>query len=258
MSASRTPVSWRSDGPPRHLLPEPDALALADVPLLLQVLRVRHAQGAPARAGRGRADPRRRAQAPREGAAGAHGRGARPPSGRPEAAERARLRGLHRLRGVGVRAGARARAAAAHQPRRAQPRGARPAARGHRLPGADARVGQPGSRRPPGLADQAPGAAAGDDPRRRRAADPVHERDPRRHRRVRGGPDGVAGGARRLRPHPGGHPPELRPAPPLLRRGAGRHRDRRGRGLLAHGDRIRRRAGARPARRGRTRSRSPT
>ena len=31
----------------------------------------------------------------------------------------------------------------------------------------------------------------------RRAEDPVHERDPGRHRRVRGGPDGVAGGARR-------------------------------------------------------------
>ena len=48
---------------------------------------------------------------------------------------------------------------------------------------------------------------------RRRAEDPVHERDPGRHRRVRGGPDGVARGARRLRPHPGDHPPELRPAP---------------------------------------------
>ena len=37
-----------------------------------------------------------------------------------------------------------------------------------------------------------------------------------------------------LRPHPGGHPPELRPAPALLRPGAGR--DRRGglAGVLAH------------------------
>ncbi len=69
-----------------------------------------------------------------------------------------------------------------------------------------------------------PGPAAGDDPRRRGAEDPLHERDPRRHRRVRGGPGGVAGGARRVRPHSGGHPPELRPAPPLLRRGARRHR----------------------------------
>ena len=34
-------------------------------------------------------------------------------------------------------------------------------ARGHRLAGADARVGQPRPRRPPGLADQAPRAAAG-------------------------------------------------------------------------------------------------
>ena len=33
------------------------------------------------------------------------------------------------------------------------------------------------------LADEGPGAAPGDDPRRGRAADPVHERDPRRDRR---------------------------------------------------------------------------
>ena len=69
-------------------------------------------------------------------------------------------------------------------------------------------------------------------PHRGRAEDPVHQRDPRRHRRVRAGPDGVARGARRLRPHPGDHPPELRPAPALLRRGAGRDRDRGGRALL--------------------------
>ena len=67
------------------------------------------------------------------------------------------LRRLRRLRRVGVRAGAGARAAAAHQPRRARPRGPRPAARGDRLAGADARVGQPRPGRPPGLADQAPG-----------------------------------------------------------------------------------------------------
>ena len=60
-----------------------------------------------------------------------------------------------------------------------------------------------------------------------------------------------------LRPHPGGHPPELRPAPPLLRRGAGRHRDGcRGRATGAPGS-------APPpeherAARGRTRSRSRT
>ena len=37
-----------------------------------------------------------------------------------------------------------------------------------------------------------------------------------------------------LRPHAGGHPAELRPAPALLRRGAGGDRDGRGRALLAH------------------------
>ena len=72
---------------------------------------------------------------------------------------RAGLRGLHGLRRVGLRAGAGARPAPAHQPRRAQPRGPRPPARGDRLPGPDARVGQPGPGRPPGLADQAPGAS---------------------------------------------------------------------------------------------------
>ena len=70
---------------------------------------------------------------------------------------------------------------------------------------------------------------------RGRAEDPVHERDPGRHRRVRGGPDGVAGGARRPRAHPGDHPPELRPAPALLRRGAGGDRDRGRRALLGDG-----------------------
>ena len=125
----------------------------------------------------------------------------------------ARLRGLRRVRRLGVRAGARARDAAAHEPRRARTRGPRAPARGDGLAGADARVDQPGPGRPPGLADQASGGPAGDDPYRRRAEDPVHQRHPRRHRRVRGGPHGVARGARRVRAHPGGHPPELRPAP---------------------------------------------
>ena len=48
--------------------------------------------------------------------------------------------GLRRLRGVVLRAGARARAAAAHEPRRAVARGPRAAARGDRVAGADARV----------------------------------------------------------------------------------------------------------------------
>ena len=101
---------------------------------------------------------------------------------------------------------------------------------------------RPRPRRAPGLADQGPGAAAGDAARRRGAEDPVHERDPRRDRRDRGRPDGGARGARRLRQPAGGHPPELRPAPALLRRGAGRDRHRGRRGVLAH------RAARRPGR----------
>ena len=114
------------------------------------------------------------------------------------AARRARLRGLHRLRRVGVRAGARARAAAAHQPRRA--RAASDLARLREVTASQGLMLE--SINPDLVAHQGsptkhPAAAAGDDPRRRRAEDPVHERDPGRHRRVRGGPDGVARGARR-------------------------------------------------------------
>ena len=54
---------------------------------------------------------------------------------------RARPRGLHRLRRLDLRAGARARPSAAHEPRCALARGSRAPARGHRLAGADARVG---------------------------------------------------------------------------------------------------------------------
>ena len=79
--------------------------------------------------------------------------------------------------------------------------------------------------RAPGLADEAPGGPAGDDQGGGRPADPVHERDPRRHRRDAGGASrrarGARGRARRVRSHPGGDPPELRPAPELLRAGAG-------------------------------------
>ena len=42
-------VTWRGAAP-RHLLSEPDAVALADVRFALQVLRLRHAPGAPPRA----------------------------------------------------------------------------------------------------------------------------------------------------------------------------------------------------------------
>ena len=64
-----------------------------------------------------------------------------------------------------------------------------------------------------GLAGQDPGSPARDDPARGRARDPVHERDPHRHRRDARGADRRAArpaGARRgARARPGGHRPEL-------------------------------------------------
>ena len=198
--------------------------------MLLQVLRVRHAPRAPVLAGGGREAARRRRAARREGAARADRRAARGQRRGGRAAGRLRPRGLHLVRGLGLRARAGAGDAPAHQRRGLHARGAGAAARGDRLAGPDAGVGQPGPGRPPGLADQAPRRAAGDDPRRRRAAHPVHERDPRRHRRVAGGAHRRAGGARRgpsrARPPAGGDPAELRPAPALLRGGAGRDRRR--------------------------------
>ena len=67
---------------------------------------------------------------------------------------------------------------------------------------------------------------------------------------------GAGRGARRARPPAGGDPAELRPAPPLLRRGAGRDRHRGGRALLAHGPVATRRTATCPS--GRRRSRSRT
>ena len=86
--------------------------------------------------------------------------------------------------------------------------------------------------------------------RRRRAEDPVHERDPGRDRRDRGGADRARsrrsrGSARAPRSPAGGDPPELRPAPELLRPRAGGDRGRRGARVLAH--RGRERAAARRA-----------
>ena len=144
-----------------------------------------------------------------------------------------------------MRARAGARDAAAHQPRRPVEGRSGAAARGHGLPGPDAGVGEPRPGGPPGLADQAPRAAAGDDPRRRRAEDPVHVGDPGGHRRDAGAADRGAGGAgrgaRRARPPPGGDPAELRAPPALPRRRAGADR---GRGA-ALADRGRGRADAR-------------
>ena len=53
--------------------------------------------------------------------------------------------------------------------------------------------------------------------------------------------EAIAAGACRARPHPRGDPAELRPAPALLRRRAGRDRRRRGARVLADGRRARRR-----------------
>ena len=65
-----------------------------------------------------RADPRQAVSAPpRQGAPGADGRAPGGQRRRRRAARGVRVRRLHGLRRVGVRAGARARAAAAHEPR---------------------------------------------------------------------------------------------------------------------------------------------
>ena len=73
-----------------------------------------------------------------------------------------------------------------------------------------------------------PAVQAGGDRDGGRAAHPLHQRDPRRHRRDRGRAGRVARGAGRgageARSHPGGDPPELRPASALLRGRGRRHR----------------------------------
>ena len=113
---------------------------------------------------------------------------------------------------------------ASHEHRRPRARRPRSAARGDRLAGPDAGVDlrAPDGHRPRRLPDQAPGAAPRDDRGGRRAEDPVHQRDPGRHRRDRGRAGRIArsvgGVARPPRPPPGDHPPELRSASALLRR----------------------------------------
>src|SRR5918993_5435942 len=73
--SERTPpgVACTSNAP-RHVLAQLHGLAVADVPVLLQVLRLRYAQGAPLLAGRGGRAARRGGQAARQGAARAHRR----------------------------------------------------------------------------------------------------------------------------------------------------------------------------------------
>ena len=126
---------------------------------------------------------RPRGKTQRQGAAGADRRATGGQPDRGGAPERLGSRGLRLLRVLGVRAGARTRAASAHEPRRARAGGLRALEARHRLAGIDAGVDRPGPRRPSGLSDQTPAPAAGRDTRRRRAPDPVHERHPRRDRR---------------------------------------------------------------------------
>ncbi len=229
-----------TDAPSRHLLAQLDAFAVAHVSLLLQVLRLRDPQGAPLRARRGLGDPRRRGQAAGEGAAGPDRRASRGQPAGARASERLWARGLHRVRGVDLRAGARAGALAAHESWGALARGPGSPARGNRFAGPDARVcfRAADADSPRGLAHQASGPSPGDDSRCRRASDPVHQRHPRGHWRDRRGAHCLAGssggGPGRAWPHPGGDPPELRAPPELLRAGARRDRRRGRTRVLAH------------------------
>ncbi len=225
--------------------------------MLLQVLRLRDAPGPPLLARRGRGHPRRRLAPRCEGAARADRRAAGGQRRGGRAACRVRARGLHLVRGLGLRAGDGARDASPHEPGRALARGPRQAARGDCLAGTDARVDQPRPGGPPGIADQAPIGAPRHDSRGRRAAHPVHERDlggdRRVARRADRGPRGARGAPRRARAPAGGHPAELRFASALLRRRAGADRRRgsarRARGrrggaaaCVGHADRARRHA----------------
>ena len=243
--------------PQGHVLAQPDAVALAHVPLSLQVLRVRDPSDAPARARRGRAADRPRGAPPRQGAAGAHRRGARSPPRRaaPSSPSSASTdftpMWCGRASGRSSAGCSRTRTSACSSRDDLANLREVTASQGLMLesvnPDLVAHQGSPTKHPERRLA-----TIRG----RRRAADPVHQRHPRRDRRVRGRPHGVARGARGLRSPAGGDPAELRPAPALLRRGAGRHRDRRGRGVLAHGAARGRRCSA--PRSGRRRCRSTT
>ena len=166
---------------------------------------------------------------------GPHRRAARGQPARGRAPARVRPRGLHRLRRLDLRAGARARPAAAHQPGRLSTRGPGAPARGDRLAGADARVDLRAADgdRARRLADEASRRGAW-----RRSARRASCGSPSRAasssgsaRPSRSGCDSLAALAEvhaRARPHPGGDPAELRPAPALLRPGAGGDRRRGG------------------------------
>ncbi len=205
------------------------------LPVLLQVLRVRDAPAAPALARRGRASC---STTPRAGASrSCSSSPASGPRTTPSCASAWPSRATRtspptssgRASGRSSAGCCRTRTSASWAARPRAP------ARGDGVAGADARVDQRPTSSPTRARRRSTRRAAGDDPRRRRAADPVHERDPRRHRRDRGGPDRLAGGARRgarrVRAPAGGDPAELRPARALLRRGAGGDRRRRGGGV---------------------------
>ena len=130
-----------------------------------------------------------------------------------------------------------------------RPRGPGAAARGDGLAGADARVDlrAPDGDRPRRLADQAPARrletirAAGElkIPFTSGILVGIGETEDERIASL----EALAAGARRVRPHPGGDPPELRPARALLRPRAGADRRRGRAALLGDGDRR----SARPA-----------
>src|SRR3977135_1790022 len=104
-----------SDAPPGHVLAKPDALAVAYVSLLLQVLRLRHPQGAPVRPRAGARDSRRsRAQAG-QGAAGAPRLASRGQPGGARTTVLLRARRLHRLCRLDLRASTRKGTLAANQ-----------------------------------------------------------------------------------------------------------------------------------------------
>ena len=208
--------------------------------MLLQVLRVRHAPPHLHDARRGRAAARRRRAPARQGAARPHRRGARPSPGRARAARRARAsrtssayvvwaceraleRGLLPHTNLGVLSRddlARLREVTASQ--------------GLMLesvnPDLVAHQGSPTKHPELRLATI---RAAGElrIPFTSGILVGIGESEEDRIAALRG----AGRGARRARPPAGGHPAELRPAPPLLRRGAGRDRHRGGRALLAHG-----------------------
>src|SRR5487761_2459447 len=86
--------------PPGHLLAQPDAVAVTDLPLLLQVLLLRDPPGTPLLARGGHRAARRCGPAPGQGAVGPDRRAPRGQPRGPGPAERVRARGFHGLRRV--------------------------------------------------------------------------------------------------------------------------------------------------------------